>query len=59
MSLLFRGQQLAQQMQTANPELVSQLREQMGRPGSNPPGENDGSDPSGEQQPPKPGTLKF
>ena len=42
----FRGQQLAQQMQQQNPELVEQLRSQMGRP---PTGENPSS-----QQPPNP-----
>ncbi|WAR23328.1 SGTB-like protein, partial [Mya arenaria] len=45
------GQQLAQQMQSQNPELVNQLREQMGRP-PNPPG-ND-QDPNNDQQPPPP-----
>lgn len=45
-SLLQVGQQLAQQMQQQNPELVQQLRSQMGRP------PND-QNPS-NQQPPKP-----
>ncbi|XP_053395702.1 small glutamine-rich tetratricopeptide repeat-containing protein alpha-like [Mercenaria mercenaria] len=43
-----RGQQLAQQMQQQNPELVNQLRSQMGRP-PNP------DDPNPDQPPPGPG----
>lgn len=43
-----RGQQLAQQMQEQNPELVNQLRSQMGRPPTN-------SDDNQEQPPPGPG----
>lgn len=33
---LFSGQQLAHQMQATNPELVEQLRRQMGGPGGGP-----------------------
>ena len=39
--LYFRGQRLAEQMQNQNPELVEQLRRQMG-PG---PGDNNGPPP--------------
>lgn len=49
-SLLQVGQQLAQQMQQQNPELVQQLRQQMGRPPT-------GQDPS-SQQPPNPDQKK-
>jgi len=41
-NLLQAGQQLAQQMQESNPELVDQLRQQMGRSG-NPPNPDDSS----------------
>lgn len=34
--IFFRGQQFAQAMQQQNPELVEQLRGQMGQPNSNP-----------------------
>ena len=37
--LFFRGQRLAEQMQTQNPDLVEQLRRQMG------PGPGDNNDP--------------
>lgn len=47
-SLLTAGQRLAEQMQSSNPELVDQLRRQMGGPpggpGDNPEGENDKKD---------------
>lgn len=46
-SIMQMGQQLAQQMQQQNPELVNQLRSQMGRP-PNP------DDPSADQPPPGP-----
>lgn len=49
-NLLQVGQQLAQQMQQQNPELVEQLRSQMGRP---PTGQNPSS-----QQPPNPDDTK-
>jgi len=45
--LLMAGQRLAEQMQQSNPDLVDQLRRQMGGSGG---GESEGS--SGEQQPP-------
>ncbi|XP_052256795.1 small glutamine-rich tetratricopeptide repeat-containing protein beta-like isoform X2 [Dreissena polymorpha] len=45
-SILQMGQQMAQQMQAQNPELVNQLREQMGRP-PNPPGDGDQPPASG------------
>lgn len=55
---LFRGQQLAQQMQSQNPDLVNRLREQMGRP---PTGAEDDSDSQNgsNQQPPKPGNSEV
>ena len=43
---IFRGQRLAEQMQQSNPELVDQLRRQMGGPGG----------PPDEDQNPPPGT---
>lgn len=46
-SIMQMGQQLAQQMQQQNPELVNQLRSQMGRP-PNP------DDPAADQPPPGP-----
>ena len=50
-----RGQQLAQQMQSQNPDLVSQLREQMGRPPTEgQDGEGALPDPN-QQPPPNPG----
>lgn len=50
-SIMQMGQQLAQQMQQQNPELVSQLRTQMGRPPN--PGEPGSDNP--DQPPPGPG----
>lgn len=44
-----RGQQLAQQMQATNPELVEQLRRQMGGPGGPNP-----FDPSSDSEPKDP-----
>lgn len=47
-NLIQMGQQIAQQMQQSNPELVAQLRQQMGRGTDNP---SDSSDPSGNNPP--------
>merc|ERR1740131_879020 len=44
-SLLAAGQQLAQQMQASNPDLVEQLRRQMGGPGGPPFPPQDGNPP--------------
>lgn len=47
-------------MQSQNPELVNQLREQMGRPPTDPSTDNEpgSTDPKpGEQPPPGPGIL--
>ncbi|XP_063417901.1 small glutamine-rich tetratricopeptide repeat-containing protein beta-like [Mytilus trossulus] len=49
-NILQIGQQMASQMQESNPELVAQLRQQMGRPPNNPDGSNDADSNPGSQQ---------